>query len=63
MPLVQIKCWPGHSEQEKATTIKKVTDAVEEGLGVDAEHITVVIQEYPKENWGSGGVQATQWDV
>jgi 4-oxalocrotonate tautomerase len=62
MPLVQIKCWPGRSEQEKAEAIQKVTEAVSEGLGVEAEYVTVVIQEYPKENWGAGGVQATQWD-
>lgn len=62
MPLVQVKCWSGHSAKEKARTIQKVTHAVAEGLDVDAEHVTVVIQEYPKENWGSGGVQATQWD-
>ncbi len=62
MPLVQVKCWSGHTADEKAQTIQKVTEAVSEGLQVDAEHVTVVIQEYPKENWGAGGVQATQWD-
>ena len=57
MPVVKIDMWDGRSEEEKEKVIRKVTDAIVESCGCPEETVTVVIDEIPKENWGSGGEQ------
>ena len=55
MPFVQIKMWEGRTQQEKNNIIAKVTEAVAESMEVKPEWVTVLLQEYPKGNWGAGG--------
>lgn len=55
MPVVYIICWPTKKER-KAELIKKVTKAFTE-MGVPAESVTVIINDLPKENWGTAGEQ------
>ncbi len=57
MPVVKIDMWSGRNEEQKEVIIQKVTDAVAESVGCPKEAVTVVIDEIPKENWGSGGEQ------
>lgn len=57
MPVVKIDMWSGRSEGQKEKIIKKVTDAIVESTGCPKEAVTVVIDDIPKENWGSGGEQ------
>ena len=60
MPFVQIKMWAGRNDEKKAEIIARVTDAVAESLPCPREHITVLIQEYPKANWGMDGTQSSE---
>ncbi|MBE0478855.1 tautomerase family protein [Candidatus Aerophobetes bacterium] len=55
MPVVNITSWPMDSDR-KAKVIKKITDAFVE-VGIPAEGVTVIINDLPKENWGTGGEQ------
>lgn len=55
MPVVTISTWTMDSER-KAKFIQKITDVFVE-MGVPAEAVTVMINDLPKENWGSGGEQ------
>jgi len=59
MPFVQINCWSGRTAEQKARVIAKVTEAVSESMDVQPQHITVVIQEFDKENWGMSGNPAS----
>ncbi len=60
MPFVQIKMWTGRSDEKKAEIIAAVTDAVAESLPCAREHVTVLLQEYPKTDWGIDGTPADQ---
>jgi len=51
--------WPGRTEGEKEKLIKGITKAFEE-IGVKPEHVTIVIHEVPKSNWGIRGEQASK---
>ena len=59
MPFVTVKIWEGRTTEQKAAIIEKVTEALIESMGVEPEHVSVVLQEYPKENWGVGGQLAS----
>jgi len=43
--------------EQKEKIIKKVTDAIVEATGCPKEAVTVVIDDIPKENWGTAGEQ------
>ncbi|PIU89069.1 4-oxalocrotonate tautomerase [archaeon CG06_land_8_20_14_3_00_37_11] len=55
MPIVKIETWPLKSD-DKPLLIKKITD-VFVGMGLPAQAVTVIINEIPKDNWGSAGEQ------
>jgi len=57
MPVVKIDMWSGRNEEQKEKIIQKVTGAIVESVGCPKEAVTVVIDDIPKENWGSGGEQ------
>ncbi|MFJ8623345.1 4-oxalocrotonate tautomerase DmpI [Kitasatospora sp. NPDC093550] len=54
MPIVTIQQGPREAGQKRAL-VEKVTGAFVEALGVPAESVSVWIQEYPAENWGTAG--------
>ncbi len=56
MPLVQISLLSGRTPEKKEELIKKVTDAIAEALQIPKDRVHIVLQELPKENFGSGGV-------
>ncbi|GAA2729477.1 tautomerase family protein [Streptomyces nogalater] len=58
MPVVTIDWWRGSSADTRATTVKKVTEAVAEGAGCPEEAVTVIIRETDPAFWGRGGVLA-----
>ena len=60
MPFVTVHMWPGRSAEVKARIIKSVTEAVNQAADIPTEAIHVVILEVPRDNWGSGGVPASQ---
>ena len=50
--------WEGRSDEMKAKIIKGITD-VFVSLGLPASAVTVILTEYSKKNWGSGGKAAS----
>jgi 4-oxalocrotonate tautomerase len=60
MPFVTVHMWPGRSKEAKAKVIKAITDALTESAGIPAEATQVAIIEVPQENWGIGGVCASE---
>jgi 4-oxalocrotonate tautomerase len=51
MPHVEIKCYPGRSEEQKERCAEEVTKAITETLGCDATSVSVAIREIEKEDW------------
>ena len=59
MPVVKIDLWKLKSDEEKEKIIKGITKTFVE-IGMKPEWVTVIINEVDKENWGSGGEQASK---
>ncbi|TAN44967.1 MAG: 4-oxalocrotonate tautomerase family protein [Rhodospirillales bacterium] len=55
MPVVSIKIVKGRSVEAKRELAKRVTDAVVQSIDVKPEWVTVVIEEYERENWATAG--------
>lgn len=55
MPVVNIASW-SMDKGRKAEVIKKITQVFVE-MGTPAEAVTVIINDLPKENWGTAGEQ------
>jgi 4-oxalocrotonate tautomerase len=63
MPLVTItlaKREPTTSPEKKAELIAGVTDLLVATLGKRAEDVVVLIEELDPDNWGQGGITATE---
>jgi len=59
VPVVVVEMWEGRTPEQKEKLIKGITRAFEE-IGVNPEHLSVIIHENPKTNWGIGGKQASK---
>jgi len=55
MPLITVAMYPGRSEDQKKEFAKEVTDMAVKILKTKAEHVIVVFDENPKENWYLSG--------
>jgi len=57
MPYINISLYPGRTEQQKQDFAKAVTESAVEILKTKPEHVIVVFDENPKENWFQAGDQ------
>jgi len=62
MPIVQISMIQGRTPEKKEQLIKKVTEAIIEVLKVPADRVHVILNEFPRENLGHGGVPLSKTD-
>jgi 4-oxalocrotonate tautomerase len=53
MPVVTVQMWEGRTSEQKLKLMHALTDAMVEHAGARPEALHIVIQEIPKENWGS----------
>ena len=51
--------WEGRTVDQKETLIKAIAKAFE-SIGVDANHLSIIIHDVPKTNWGTRGQQASK---
>ncbi|MCQ2467387.1 MAG: tautomerase family protein [Clostridia bacterium] len=58
MPHIEIKCYPGRSEEVKKALADKIAVDVVEMLGVGEKSVSIAITEVDKENW-----KKDVWDV
>lgn len=58
MLVVIVEMWKGGSEEQKAKLIKGITKAFSE-IDVDPEHLSIIIHDIPKSNWGIQGKQTS----
>ena len=55
MPIINLKMAKGRSEKQKQDFVEKVTSLTVETLNVEREWVTVIIDEYERENWATDG--------
>ncbi|HET9805498.1 MAG TPA: 4-oxalocrotonate tautomerase family protein [Nitrososphaeraceae archaeon] len=51
MPLITVSMYPGRSEEKKRLFAEKITNLAVEILKTKPEHVIVVFDENPKDNW------------
>lgn len=55
MPIVTVKMAKGRPVAKKRKLAKAITDIVTRELDVKPEWVTVLIEEYDRSNWATGG--------
>lgn len=55
MPLILVSMYPGRTKEQKDEFAKAITDAAAQILKTKPEHVIVVYDENPKENWFQSG--------
>lgn len=58
MPHVEIKCYPGRTEERKRLLAEKIAEDVAEILELKVSSVSVAIKEIPKDAW-----KEKVWDV
>ncbi len=58
MPICQIHLLEGRTVEQKRLLIQKITEAMQEAIGVKPEAVRVILTEMPKEHFGIGGKSA-----
>ena len=61
MPYVNVKVTEGVSRPQKRQLVRDITDSLMHVLGKQPEHIHIVIDEVPEENWGYEGMLTDEW--
>lgn len=56
MPIIHIEIAKGRSLEQKQQFVEAVTKAAVELLNVEPEWVNVLIDEYDRENWATGGI-------
>lgn len=55
MPIVTVKMAKGRPVEKKRKLAKAITDIVVKELNLKPEWVTVLIEEYDRRNWATGG--------
>lgn len=55
MPVISVRIGKGRSIETKRAAAQAITDAVVASLGVKREWVTILFEEYERENWASDG--------
>ena len=55
MPLITVSMYPGRSQEQKNEFAKALTEAAVQILKTKAEHVIVIFEDNPKENWFQSG--------
>ena len=55
MPVITIQIAKGRSIEQKRDLVKSITNSVVSSLDVKPEWVSVLIEEFDRENWATGG--------
>jgi len=56
MPVVTVQMWPGRTLAQKRALVRAITEAMVQHARAKPDHLHVIIQEVPKEDWALAGV-------
>jgi len=59
---VTIDCFSGRSIEAKRALYRGIVERLGH-QGIPREHVSILLRESPPENWGSGGVPASDYDL
>lgn len=51
MPHVEIKCYPGRTEEQKKDCAERIASVLAETLGCKTSSVSVVIKDVPQDEW------------
>jgi len=51
MPHIEVKCYPGRTEEQKSLLAQKIAEDVSEIFGSGMSTISVAIRDVPQEDW------------
>ena len=57
MPLIKVEMYPGRTQQQKEDFAKAITESAVQILKTKENHVIVVFEDNPKENWFLAGNQ------
>ena len=61
MPVITVNIWKGKTTvEQKHRLVKEITDIISVTLDCPKEAVHIIINEQPKENWGLGGMLASE---
>ena len=55
MPLIEVSMYPGRTKEQKDEFARAVTDAAVQILKTKPEHVIVIFDDKPRENWFQSG--------
>jgi 4-oxalocrotonate tautomerase len=55
MPVVTVDMYEGRTTEQKQALVESITDAMVEHADASPDHLHVIINDVPKENWGRDG--------
>jgi 4-oxalocrotonate tautomerase len=55
MPVIHIHMFEGRTKEQKKALVKAMTQAMVDIAKAPSEHTQVIIHEFSRENWGTGG--------
>ena len=61
--LIEITMFKGRSTEAKRLLFRRIAERLAEKPGIDPRNVAVVLHEPPLENWGFGGVAASDTDL
>ena len=61
--LIEITMFKGRSAEAKKMLFRRIAERLAEKPGIDSRNVAVVLHEPPLENWGFGGVAASEMDL
>ena len=51
MPHVEVKCFPGRTEEQKKECAERITKAIVETMGCQEKSVSVAIKDIPESEW------------
>ena len=57
MPHVNVRLYPGRSEEQKRALTERIVDAFHETMGIEATWVSVVIEEVEPDDWNTAVVE------
>ncbi|MFC5701104.1 4-oxalocrotonate tautomerase family protein [Cohnella faecalis] len=62
MPIIQVDCWEGFTEDQKKAWAQELTAVTVNRFSIPADKVLVILRESPLANWTQGGVVANDPD-
>jgi len=60
MPFVRISWFPGRTPEQKKQITQGLTELIAKTLNISKDHVWIVFDEIPKENWMIGGTPCSE---